>query len=663
MISLNDIVRTEFAKFNEKKSMINEMFLSTLNRNASHSDNSESNRTLTEFRDRLIERYEDIVSNGLDIAMATAEKNVRHQLNLVNNKAHKRSRTDTISDDDVHEGKDNTSLDPSAKRRRVDAGTRKNGGDVQKAQEREEPGVDQTCDEAVSITSDLEILRSFDSAVKSEKKKQDNACDVGTAVEMINDQELDDRNHRKDADEAMVSREHLREILELADDLAANTDSEFEPDAECGADLEQGITINEITPFDDAAITVITPFDDAVLELRANNDENFNSNSTRTWQQHIKRVLKTESTSELDNVGFSLLVQSEASKYFDHPIEYIDVEEDKWSTSLQLTVKVGTCNVSDSAQLSAYKDRSRLSHMGFAPCITKLAEFTFRIHLPNQGEYTRGARRRPLTIIHSKDWTANELIQSILKLAVDAPLIGYAFFADVIKYITEHELEKGSDYDPNKVDISLLQKLDPARFLIYCDSGVLKPKPFAYHKTDQYSHGSDQASYYSMSGSAKFEIQLLPLHDPLVTGATEIKSGQELQTHLMERSLTKSVWIEVRNSENGPVGITRCIVRKGQTLAEVCQEHVLSGYDNSRLYSPHRCGLRHDGTLSMVPWERMWDTNIFETLTPIFGHWTIYVSRHGKYFCRHLCGKEYVRWNSSWQVTHEMLCLHEHIEK
>ena len=76
-VSLADAIRNEFTKLKDRESMIKQMFLSTLKQDAVKAENdSTTTPPGGDFHDRLQDRYECIVSNGLDVAFTEAKNNI-----------------------------------------------------------------------------------------------------------------------------------------------------------------------------------------------------------------------------------------------------------------------------------------------------------------------------------------------------------------------------------------------------------------------------------------------------------------------------------------------------------------------------------------------------------------------------------------------------------
>ena len=610
---LNECIRSEFDKLSHGKSMISAMFMSRLNQGVSLS-NSEIDRRIEEFRERMNVCFEDIVCNGLDILLATAKKNMLKQLNVIHKTRPKRIRVETVSEYEHIEVNNNNVPVPPAKRRRL------NDNHKEHRDDRTDGG---------GNLSDCQILNRGNEGTI-------NVGNVGLSpIDSQNSQRSkfdDNETHSRSnpADEGSVLRH--RPVAQYD----ANSDGKIDSNSETNsvADLMH-----------EYKVKVEMNFDISAVELQAKNDDRFSSYSNQQRKQHIDRILRIKCKTSFDDFEVSRLIRCKASTYYDHPMEYIDVkEDDDNSHGERFSVSLRTYNVQHRKQLSKYLRRNERRTIQFEQHITNSAVYWFRIYLPNEGRYK--TKRMPLKIVHSKDWTANEMIKDILKLAVDIPLIGYAFFADIIRYITKHELEEESDYHSNKVDLSLLNKLDPSRFLIYHHED-LKNNPVAYYKTDRYNMDFS---------SVGFEIQFLPLFDPLLTGVTMIRAGQEheiIEIGSDRKMLTQSVWIQLRNPKNEPLGITRCIIKRGQTLREVCEEHMLpSDIGTSSHGDLYRCGVMQNGTASMVPWSKMNEKVIFQTLKPDYGNWIIYVPNNRKFFCKHLCGKEY-------SLVHKYLDRHE----
>ena len=639
---LSDFIRTEFAKCQQTQSMYHDMFITALE------SNSESSPAIQQLRDRLKGAYQ-FVTKGRDDARDASMKNILKQIKEINNPSQKRSREDATSQNDDHEDDEIALLaGPSAKRRRVDdnhnhnhlrdAISHVNNANIVMDSYKSERDDNQSNDEAES--SDLEILdREKSGAVKVEKIEKEEEHDIGSRPrrdrKQSNDEKKEDILPRADGRESEMRFVPIsKQDGHRRDDSESESESDSDSDSDSGSDsdLEQ-----------EDIVKVVLPFNDDVLKLYVKNHVKFKSYSRQRKSQLIDRMLRKKYKIEFDGEATSKLVRLTASKYYDYPIEYIDVEEYNTYNNVRFRIFLRTYNIMDYEQFQKYLGRNNRNSIQFADRITRSQVFWFRINLPNEGEYK--TKRMPLKIMHSKDWTAIDMILDILKLAVDIPLIGYAFFADVIRYITKHELEEGYDYDPNKVDLSLLNKLlDPSRFLIYSQKDH-NTNPVSYYKFDRYRYCSSSRD----RATCRFEIQFLPLIDPLVTGATEIEHGKEVETELHQTSLTKSVWIKMRTSKNDNLGITRCIISKGDTLKQVCMEHIFSSdiadvwqscYGSYVLY---RCGFVKDGIVSMVRWESMWCKDIFNTLKPLYGYWTIYVPNDDKGFCKYLCGKEYAK--------------------
>eukprot|EP00488_Nonionellina_sp_1-RS-2012_P003498 TRINITY_DN7463_c0_g1_i1.p1 TRINITY_DN7463_c0_g1~~TRINITY_DN7463_c0_g1_i1.p1 ORF type:complete len:103 (+),score=30.77 TRINITY_DN7463_c0_g1_i1:57-365(+) len=76
--------------------------------------------------------------------------------------------------------------------------------------------------------------------------------------------------------------------------------------------------------------------------------------------------------------------------------------------------------------------------------IRDLAIFNFKLVAPN----TEGiCEYSSMTISFCKDWIAKDIIDHILRKAIDNPIFGHSFFANIIKYIKKYEMDDNHNHD------------------------------------------------------------------------------------------------------------------------------------------------------------------------------------------------------------------------
>lgn len=355
------------------------------------------------------------------------------------------------------------------------------------------------------------------------------------------------------------------------------------------------------------------------LKSRAETEGQFQCDRQR--RQYLRCILKKEHQYTLTGHVTSELIQQKLSAFYKFPAEYISVS------------RVGKSDFQFQFMTTKPADHRHLS---------------FQIFMPNEGSYK--SNRMPFDIYHSADSTADEMIRSILKLAVDIPLIGYAFFADVIRYVMKYELEEGSDYDPNRVDIAVLEQLDPSRFLIYSLNSKV-PKLYYQQDRQQLSRSVTQ------NKTIKYGVQFLPLNDPLLTGATVVANGTEKKADGFDRSNMKPMWISIRNNTDEGISNIRTVIKRGETVWDVkskCLELSNMKHKNGRNIC--RYGTTGSGKVELRVLSRYWKEEypFFENVVPEFGYLTIWLPKDNRFFCKYMCGKDY---------AHNGQRLKEHMEK
>ena len=674
-MSLNELIRTEFDKLKDRESMIKQMFLSTLKQDAVKIEETQTNETPQSLDDRLKDRYECIVSNGLSVAFTEAKNKILNQLHEVHGTKRKRPGTN----DNVQTM---IPMSPMTKRRKTNhffpshsngnhynLRSHHNGHHLsqsttlptqtihghthhhsQHGQQRQH-GQQGREDIQGNRPQQLAITQTHNSMplhwVKQEVTLTMPAMESvnvpipnGTPLPAL---DADDDDEGGTASSSSSDSSHSSSESDESSDSDSDSDDSSDDDDR----NKEGAAHNEPNAIDNDpnAITItMVPLDRhrslwiPALKLRIQNDAKFTSFSLEERRRYLEQVQTLQHRWKLDTVNavngsnaangsatlqhpnHMELIRNKAAQFYDFPKGHISVEPSR--SGLGYNVCLRTVNVTDDALIEC-TDQFRQS-----------ARFSFRIYMPNEGRFNAERLRMPLNIIYSKDWTANEMIRSILNLAVDIPLIGYAFFADVIRYVMKYEMRLKSE----AVDISVLTDLGPERFLIFSDEPG--DTPTTYYQNDQHCRRKGKWTLSSIA----FGIQFLPLDDPLVTGATVNGHDEETEAQGFELSLTRSLWISIRSPKNRLIGSVRCLLKKGQSLDDVCKQN---GILTAKQFAIYR--------FSFPPGATIATKTIFYAVKPQYGYLTLFVSSGGKYFCKHLCGKEYVH-NGKSLREHEQFC-------
>eukprot|EP01083_Nonionella_stella_P272954 925880_1 len=101
----------------------------------------------------------------------------------------------------------------------------------------------------------------------------------------------------------------------------------------------------------------------------------------------------------------------------------------------------------DYVSKNSYSQYGNRKVMHFEKRIKELAMFNFEFHTCTDctpmgltyDRYRRGADQ--MTISYCKDWCAKGVIEHMLHEVIQNPVFGYAFFANVLKYIKKYEME------------------------------------------------------------------------------------------------------------------------------------------------------------------------------------------------------------------------------
>merc|ERR1712228_1002108 len=165
-----------------------------------------------------------------------------------------------------------------------------------------------------------------------------------------------------------------------------------------------------------------------------------------------------------------------------------------------------------------------------------------------------------LTMMFYKNWSAQQLMTSILKKIVKNPVVGYAFFADIIQYIRDNEMSKEQSESMN--DLSIIKTLKPNRFLI-CDQDDGKA-PIVYYMKDKY----EISDSLSPTEYTNLRLRFLVKNDPFI---------------LQKKQKTKAIWIHFKKTgcnsnnsyHNGSYGIIRSVFYKQDSYKDIILRDVV----------------------------------------------------------------------------------------
>merc|ERR1712129_209747 len=144
--------------------------------------------------------------------------------------------------------------------------------------------------------------------------------------------------------------------------------------------------------------------------------------------------------------------------------------------------------------------------------------------------------------------------------------MGYAFFADIIKYIRKYELSEESRQSID--DLSIINALNPNRFLILDDD--VRVAPNVYYMQDAYR----MPDHFEQIKYTDFKIQFLTYNDPLLAASTkggmEVDSSEEL----------KAIWIYFKkHGRNKNVGIIRTLFGKDDSIKDIALRDIVCHLD------------------------------------------------------------------------------------
>ena len=239
---------------------------------------------------------------------------------------------------------------------------------------------------------------------------------------------------------------------------------------------------------------------------------------------------------------------------WDEPLSDLIKHRSEWRKLCPLKFEIQTYNVKDFDKMTAY-DGSK-SPSSVDP-IKHIALFQFFVHIPPCS--TMVVNPIGLVMTYNKDWTAKDLIQSILDLVFENPVFLYSFFGHVMDYIRKYEMENAENTDisgdnVNDLDIHILRKLQPSRFLVVYE----EPKPEtgeSFYMDEEY----EMPDSFSQIKYTDFRLQFLAQNDPLV-----------IQEEPGSTKETVAVWLRIYGSDTAklPRSSHRLVVKKGESLKD-----------------------------------------------------------------------------------------------
>ena len=189
---------------------------------------------------------------------------------------------------------------------------------------------------------------------------------------------------------------------------------------------------------------------------------------------------------------------------WDHPISELVNRRAQWRDECPLRFEIVAYNVRDFDKMTTYHTAG--SSVADAR-IQELAMFNVSIATPTHPAMNSiTGSESTMTITHRKNWTAKDLIQSILDLVAENPVLRYSFCGHILEYIRKYDNE---DYD-GVSDADILRRLSPNRFVIVDE--WIEGKPVYFYMDDKY----EMPQNYSPIKYTDMKLLLLAENDPMI---------------------------------------------------------------------------------------------------------------------------------------------------
>lgn len=199
--------------------------------------------------------------------------------------------------------------------------------------------------------------------------------------------------------------------------------------------------------------------------------------------------------------------------------------------------------------------------------IQELAMFNVSIGVPSHPAMRAiTGTESTMTITHRKNWTAKDLIQSILDLVAENPVLRYSFCGHILEYIREYDNE---DYD-GVSDADIVRRLSPKRFVILDE--WIEGKPVYFYQDDKYVMPQN----YSPIKYTDMKLLLLEQNDPMIEHCEHEYIEQKCESlraldHVIRFFEPKRVglWVQICSMHQSVQRFIRVVIEEEELFKEV----------------------------------------------------------------------------------------------